>query len=162
MLTLFIIFATFFFGNLLGYLVHVSLHYKWTGKLHRMHMKHHEELYPHYDYLSISYRNAGSSNSVYIFVPILTVIVFSLLFIFYLLGLNIWLIGLIIVESIIIGWIHNYLHDQFHVTPNWLEKFNFFQKWRYFHYIHHINPKVNYGIFDFLWDKVFGTFQKRH
>lgn len=162
MFILFIILATLFFGNGLGYLAHLALHQSWTGKLNKMHMKHHEELYPHHDYLSVRYRSAGSSNSVYIFVPILSIIVFALLFIFYLLGLNVWFIALIILESIIIGWIHNYLHDVFHISPTYLEKFKFFQKWRYLHYIHHIDMTKNYGIFSFVWDYIFRTYQEKH
>src|SRR5665213_1858542 len=57
-----------FFGtSLFGYIVHRSLHQKWTGFLNKKHMNHHLIQYPHTDYVSDTYRDAGTDNTVFIF-----------------------------------------------------------------------------------------------
>jgi hypothetical protein len=70
----------------------------------------------------------------------------------------------LIVEMIIIGWMHNYLHDSFHIKNHFLSRMplikKIFDKWSHDHYLHHEDMTKNFGIFFFVWDRVFGTYLK--
>lgn len=62
----------------------------------------------------------------------------------------------------LMGFLHNYLHDSFHINRHWLYQNSFtknlFKRWSLLHLIHHQNMNYNYGIFLFHWDYVFRSF----
>jgi len=154
----------FFVSSLFGYVVHWSLHQRWTGTLNRKHMTHHITLYPPSDYLSDVYREAGKDNTVYIFgafaIPlVLTPIVLGLLGI---LPLSLVLTALIVMG--LMGFLHSYLHDSFHIREHFLYRLpiikGIFGYWSYLHYLHHVDMQKNFGIFLFHWDHVFRTYWK--
>lgn len=62
-------------------------------------------------------------------------------------------------EAALIGYLHGYIHDSFHLTGHWLERFKHFSHLRALHFRHHFNMKINFGIFWFGWDRVFKTFK---
>jgi sterol desaturase/sphingolipid hydroxylase (fatty acid hydroxylase superfamily) len=66
--------------------------------------------------------------------------------------------------EILVGLLHNYLHDAFHISGHWLYRVPFVNMWFShlvsLHYLHHVNMNSNFGIFTFHWDKVFKTFGK--
>lgn len=148
---------TFFVITLFGHVAHWFIHQPLAGKFNRSHMTHHLKLYPPTDYLSKKYRHPGKDNTVLIFailsIPMLilpwvalgfgVITLFQALFIF--------------VEMLILGAAHDYVHDAFHIKGHWLYKFKMFRKWNVLHYRHHVNMKSNFGIFYFMWDRVFGT-----
>lgn len=156
--------VSFFATTLFGHVVHWSLHQTWTGLVHQAHMTHHLKLYPPSDYTSKVYRNAGKDSTPKFFavaaIPmILTPIV-------------LWFCGVLPLSLMIaalsmegvLGFLHNYLHDAFHIEKHWLYGAPFlgviFGKWVATHYLHHVDMSKNYGIFTFHWDRFFGTFWK--
>lgn len=159
------ILISYFATTLFGHVVHWSLHQGWTGSVHQSHMTHHNKLYPPSDYLSKIYRQAGKDSTPKFFlisaIPlILTPIV-------------LWLIGwlplslmitALFVEALM-GFLHNYLHDAFHIEKHWLYGVPFlgviFGKWVSIHYLHHVDMGKNYGIFFFFYDRLFGTYWKK-
>ena len=63
-----------------------------------------------------------------------------------------------ILITILILFIYNWLlHLSYHNENNVLNYFNWFELERQRHQMHHINPKINYGITCHLFDKLFGT-----
>ncbi len=146
-----------------GYGVHWLLHQKWMGRAFEAHMTHHLKLYPPNDYYSLDkYRSAGEDNTFYTFafaslplllVPIILCYfgVFSIIFTIYILS-----------EMLIIGFLHDYLHDAFHIYNHCLNKFRFMQKLNELHFQHHLNMKKNFGIFNFWFDKLFKTYVNCH
>jgi sterol desaturase/sphingolipid hydroxylase (fatty acid hydroxylase superfamily) len=157
--------AAFFVSSLFGYVVHRSLHQPWSGKLNRKHMTHHLTLYPSTDYLSDKYRDAGGDNTVIIFaiaaIPVVaSPIVLGLLGV---LSLPLVITALIIMG--IMGFLHSYLHDSFHIRNHFLTRIPgirvIFAYWNRLHYLHHIDMQKNFGIFLFHWDHVFQTFWKQ-
>ncbi len=74
-----------------------------------------------------------------------------------------WLtIGFTIIQSFIMIFIGNYLHNSFHTKSHWLEKYSMWRELRYLHYLHHCgDTKHNYVIFAFLFDKIFGTYRNK-
>jgi sterol desaturase/sphingolipid hydroxylase (fatty acid hydroxylase superfamily) len=142
------------FGDLLGYLIHTLLHWQGSGELYRRHMTHHQKLYPIHTFISKKYRHPGKDSTTLIF-AIIIAIGGILMFI----SLPIWIAAVWLFEFIALGLINNYLHDTFHISPHWLEKFEWFKRLRRLHYIHHLGDmKHNYGIFNFIFDRVFQTY----
>jgi sterol desaturase/sphingolipid hydroxylase (fatty acid hydroxylase superfamily) len=157
-------FIAFFASSLFGYAVHRLLHCKWSGVLNKKHMTHHLTLYPPTDYLSVEYRQSGKDNTVVIFVAsaiplIITPIILGILG---LLPLSLVITSLLIMG--IMGFLHDYLHDSFHIKNHILTRIPgvrvIFAYWNNLHYLHHIDMQKNFGIFLFHWDHVFRTFWK--
>lgn len=154
----------FFVSSLFGYVVHRALHQPWTGKLNQSHMAHHITLYPPTDYLSDVYRHAGKDNTVKIFAMasmplVLTPIILGILGI-----LPLALVITVLVVMGLMGFLHNYLHDAFHVRNHFLTRIPgfkvIFDRWNDLHYLHHVDMQKNFGIFLFHWDHIFRTFWK--
>ena len=154
----------FLVTTLFGHSVHWALHQTWTGSVHNAHMTHHLKLYPPSDYTSEVYREAGADSTPKFFalaaIPlILTPII---LWATGVVSLSIMITALV-VEGLM-GFLHNYLHDAFHIKKHWLYGIPFlgviFGKWVATHYLHHVDMSKNFGIFTFHWDKIFGTHWK--
>lgn len=159
LMALFTLVTAFVLVNIFGYVTHKSLHQTWTGKLNRAHMTHHLKLYPATDYYSDVYRDPGRDNTVIIF-GALSIPLLLLPIILHLYGvLSLTLMLLTLGEMLILGWLHDYIHDAFHITNHWLNRFGLFKKWNGLHYHHHVDMGTNYGIFTFFLDKLFGTFK---
>lgn len=153
---------TFFVSSLFGYVVHKSLHSKWTGRLNNAHMTHHLRLYPHTDYVSDKYRSAGKDNTVKIFalaaLPLVALpIVLGVLHI-----LPLALVITALCVMVVMSFLHSYLHDAFHIKNHWLYGVPvvglLFRRWVRLHWLHHVDMKTNFGIFLFHWDHLLKTY----
>lgn len=159
------IIISYFTTTLFGYIIHRSLHQPWTGWINKSHMKHHLELYPSSDYLSDTYRHAGSDSTPKFFImaaiPILFIPTFLLHFIF---NLSWGLTILALVVMILVGLVKNYMHDAFHIRNHILTRIPYIRRWFNqlvrLHYSHHVDMGKNFGITSFFWDRVFKTFDK--
>lgn len=153
---------TFFVSSLFGYVLHRVLHQNWAGHLYQKHMVHHKKLYPSTDFASDKYRSAGKDNTVIVFWIISSPLIIA--------PIIMWLVGcmpllmaftVLIVEGIV-AFINNYLHDSFHIKDHWLYRVplfsNIFRYWVYLHRLHHIKMNTNFGIFSFIFDRLFKTF----
>lgn len=156
---------TYFITSLFGYVIHWSLHQSWAGQFNNAHMTHHLKLYPPEDYTSDTYRHAGKDSTPKFFamaaIPlILTPIVLGFLGI-----LPIYLVITVLVVEGLMGFLHDYIHDAFHINNHLMTRIpgvkDIFSKWTQLHYLHHVDMGKNYGIFVFHWDRVFRTFWKR-
>jgi sterol desaturase/sphingolipid hydroxylase (fatty acid hydroxylase superfamily) len=158
------IIISFFITSLFGYVVHWSLHQKWAGILYKAHRVHHFQKYPISDFISDTYRQAGiNSTPKFFFIGALPLIIVPIvLWHAGIMPLSI-MITVLIVEAIM-GFLHNYLHDAFHIRNHWLYRVpvinKWFSHWFKLHYLHHYNIKKNFGICNFFWDRVFGSFWK--
>jgi sterol desaturase/sphingolipid hydroxylase (fatty acid hydroxylase superfamily) len=151
-----------FLTTLFGYWSHYALHQSWSGKLNRAHMTHHQVLYdvsqdPD-NYLSETYRDPGGDNTVRIFaalsLPVLAIPIILGLF-------NVvswWLVVAMLTEMLFIGYLHDMIHDAFHLRNHWLYKLSAFRRWSKLHFVHHLDMSKNYGIYGHLCDRIFGTF----
>lgn len=154
----------FFISSLFGYVVHRSLHQKWTGRLNIAHMTHHLKLYPPSDYLSDVYRNPGKDNTVKIFAlaAIPLVLIPIILGILKIISLTLVITALLVMG--VMGLLHDRLHDAFHIKNHFLTRIpgfrDIFAYWNRLHYLHHVDMQKNFGIFLFHWDHIFRTFWK--
>ncbi len=155
---------SFIISSLFGYVVHRSLHQAWAGRLNRAHMTHHLTLYPPSDYLSDTYRQAGKDSTVKIFALAATPVVATPI----ILGIiGILPLSLVITSILVMGamsFLHDYLHDSFHIRNHFLTRIpgfrDIFAYWNRLHYLHHVDMQKNFGIFLFHWDHIFKTFWK--
>lgn len=51
-----------------------------------------------------------------------------------------------------------YLHTHYHLSESWLLRYPWFRRLKALHQIHHIYPDKNYGLINFSFDRVTGTF----
>lgn len=160
---LFTIVLTSIMTSLFGYLVHRSLHLPALGRFNRSHMAHHK-LYPINDFLSKEYRDAGKDSTIITFAiaSIPMILLPIILGILNIIPILIVLITLFIM--ILIGILHDRIHNFIHIENHFLNKVpiinKLFVKWIELHKVHHMDYSKNFSIFFFLWDKVFKTYEK--
>ena len=138
--------------SLAGYVIHFCLHHPWLGPFHRSHMAHHT-VYPENDFLSDKYREVGKDSTVWPFLAVGLILA----------GIGAWLTPWwlwvpLAIDAALVGYLSDKVHEYTHV-PSWLEKLKVFHYLRAKHVIHHVDPKTNYGILGFTFDKIFGTFR---
>lgn len=155
---------SFFGTTLFGHVVHWSLHQEWSGAVHNAHMTHHLRLYPPTDYISDVYRNAGKDSTPKFFAIAAIPLVLTPIVLWAVGWLPLPLMLVALGMEALMGFLHNYLHDAFHIRKHWLYGVPFlgilFGKWVAIHYLHHVDMSKNYGIFTFHWDRLFGTYWK--
>lgn len=153
--------VTYLLTSLLGYIVHWAIHQRWAGFINRAHMTHHLRTYPPGDLVSDRYRSAGSQSAVYTFL-----IAFSPLI---LAPIVLRLAGAFTtgqalaagVAMATVGLLNDIIHDSFHVWDHWLGwVVPGYATMRRRHFIHHNDMKVNFGIYDFVWDRILGSFKR--
>jgi sterol desaturase/sphingolipid hydroxylase (fatty acid hydroxylase superfamily) len=148
--------------NLFGFVVHWALHRKESKDFNQSHMTHHEKLYPPEDFFSDVYRDAGKDATPKFFVIAAIPMLLSVVF-FWLIGvISLFVCVVVMLEMIGIGLIDNYLHDAFHIRNHWLNRVPLVRTWYAklvkYHYLHHCDMTRNYGIFNFMWDRIFKRF----
>lgn len=149
-----VIICGFVFGESFAYFLHKFIHNPIAGRLHASHMCHHEKLYPIESFISKEYRSPGKDNTVYTFavaIAVLGVICFILLPV-------LWA-AILVSEFIFLGLLNNYLHDSYHIKDHILEWIPGFKRLRMMHYQHHIDMQTNLGIYTFVMDRLFKTYQ---
>jgi sterol desaturase/sphingolipid hydroxylase (fatty acid hydroxylase superfamily) len=145
---------------LLGHLAHMAFHQKWAGIFHQAHLNHHNIQYPPSDMLSEKYRNAGTDNTTIYFAIIFSPLIIGniLLTIF---GIVPIIIGVgIFLEMLTVSLLNIFIHDALHITNGFWHRFKFFKNLQKLHFVHHIDQTKNFGIFNFFWDKAFGTYEE--
>jgi sterol desaturase/sphingolipid hydroxylase (fatty acid hydroxylase superfamily) len=152
----------FVITTLFGHVVHWSLHQGWAGKLNDAHMTHHIRLYPPSDYVSDVYRSPGKDNTVFIFGAAAIPLVITPLVLLLLGYISVFIMVWATVEMLVIGYMHDGIHDAFHVRKSFWHRVPGYSRWAELHYLHHVDMKTNYGIFFFGWDMVFNTLWKKN
>ena len=154
MIYLFVLVVGFFVFEFLGYCVHRFIHTKLASSMYKSHMAHHLDIYPPERFLTFDYVGAGKNNTVFVFLPF-GLVLGALIF---------WLFStelaiLLIIEMAVVSFFNSYIHDATHVKYHWLEKFDWFLRLRDIHRVHHVDMKLNYGIFTFILDRLFKTYK---
>lgn len=153
-----VLLASLVLAAFLGHVVHWSLHQRWSGIFNRGHMEHHTKLYPPGDLLSDAYRKAAwYNNGIFLFAPAFLVISIVLVLLTWALGAPAWVTITMCGTILWFGLANDLVHDAFHVRDHWLERFSAFREWRRLHFIHHSNMRSNFGIYVFVFDRVFKT-----
>jgi sterol desaturase/sphingolipid hydroxylase (fatty acid hydroxylase superfamily) len=72
-----------------------------------------------------------------------------------LLPLDLWLVAAACVAITFL--LHIYVHAQFHIEASALERFSWFRRLKDLHRQHHIDPDTNFGVLEFMCDRLMGT-----
>jgi hypothetical protein len=154
---------SFLVTTLFGHVVHWSLHQTWSGAIHRSHMAHHLRLYPPSDFFSEVYRSAGKDSSPKFFLIAAIPLILAPVVLWFLGVFSLPVMITVLVMEGLMGFLHDYLHDAFHIKDHWLYRVyairRLFTRWVGIHYLHHVDMKSNFGIFTFMWDHIFRTFR---
>ena len=165
-------------AELLGYLLHRLLHSDRVRFLSRSHMMHHLVLYgplqpqrPEGQYKDATTGKIALGNIGLEWLIPSALILGCAVAVFSLLGVAMRYRVIFITCALIWGFLmFSYLHDRMHERGFWLERTivrRWFRKARHLHDIHHCTlddegfMPTNFGIAFFLFDRIFGTFQKR-
>lgn len=62
-------------------------------------------------------------------------------------------------ELLLVAVAHSYVHMHFHLTASWLDRYAWFRRAQAAHHLHH-DRDINFMVFDYFWDRVFGTFEE--
>lgn len=159
MIEVVILFITLIAMTFLGYAFHLMFHKPWSRRFYQAHMNHHLKQYPPSNFISDNYRDAGNDNTVWLFTIVFSPFVLTVLILTLTHVLSIFLGVSVLIEMILIGLLNNSMHDSFHLKKTFWHRFWFFDSLIKLHYYHHIDMSTNYGIFSFIWDKIFGTYK---
>ena len=148
------------YTEFIGYLSHrYIVHEGIVGdKIRATHYCHHEIKYPYYDFESKKYRLANDSLpwvlTIIFFAYIPTILAYLCKFI------DIYMMIYLLIYFTIHLFFISYIHDSYHYKNHWLNKYEWYKYNRKCHYIHHLDD-MNYGITNYVFDKVFGTFSDK-
>lgn len=155
-----VLILVFMFLTFMGFAIHWSFHQKWSGIFYRKHYNHHFLQYPADDLLSDTYRHSGKDNSVVLFGICFSPIVLTAVLLTIFGVIPMFLGVMILIEMGIIGFLNDNLHDAFHLNKSFWMRFKYFERLRQLHFLHHYNTQSNFGIFSFVWDRFFRTYNK--
>lgn len=171
MIWLLILFLATLYTEFVGYFIHRALHVGALGCFSRMHMGHHDDLYPAgspmrtdtyvYPKRTVLLRIAGQE-----WVIPIAVVSLPFLVILYFIGISLLYIAFGSVASIVWAWLGlSYMHKSYHLKDFWMAKERTLGKWykgvRRLHDIHHHDMSHNYGITFFWFDKLAETFTRK-
>ncbi len=147
--------------TLFGHAAHWVMHRPWIRKLYNAHMVHHFKLYPVHDFESDEYRSAGKDSGT-IFFTVLAIPFLAIPIVFWLLtSLSLfWAIASILGGGLF-GLLNDWVHASFHTRGHILRRIPGWERMRDWHYAHHVDVTVNYGIWFFGWDRLFGSLRER-
>lgn len=154
----YILTVTFLLGTLVGWIAHWVSHQRWSGAMYRRHMVHHR-LYPGTDVTSDQYRSAASDNSAFIFTPVIAIVLLGWLGFLIMLGTGLMSYIVVALVSVVVGWMHDWVHHVTHLRRHWLYRFAFMRRLSSLHIEHHIWAQANLGIIWFGWDRLFRTYR---
>lgn len=155
---IFAVAATYFFSTFIGYFIHKLFHQSWAGFTNRAHMTHHIFKYPPKNLISDEYRSAGKDNTVIYFIPVVVTMLSAIAWGQHIGWLSLFYAIFISVEIVVVSLLHEFVHASFHLERSIFHCWPGYGRLRELHFIHHSNMKKNFGILDFIWDYVFGTF----
>lgn len=153
-----IILTTLFVLITYAHFSHKLLHSKITGKYNKSHMAHHILLYPKHNCFSDTYRSAGKNDSSRFFIlfgmPIIIIPI-----IMYAVG-SITGFSLIcsLLTTLFFGVFNDLCHMYYHTNHHFLDKFHICREMKRLHFLHHVKMQRNFGITNFLFDKVLKSF----
>lgn len=123
------------------------------GALRRIHVGSHHALYPSSHMVARRYEESEASLTALYLLPAGALA--SLFF---------WLLPVALAAGVTLGLgasfaAHVYLHEHYHLSGSWLRRYAWFRRRRLLHAIHHRDGTKNFGLIDFFWDRLFGTFR---
>lgn len=154
-----------YIGGLMSfYLWHITAHQTWTGRMYKVHMRHHMETYPPKKFLADKRRadhDFLSIDGLFHEGPLYFIILIELGILKYLYrdDLNVdKSLAMLLLGLGLFGSIGNQLHYAFHLRGHWLEQMDWFLMLRELHWVHHKGDmQKNYMLLNFAMDELFSS-----
>jgi len=147
------ILATYCFATLIMTCLHYLLGHRWNWCwFAKNHITCHHAHYLRDNLTSNKYIPDEKNNTPYLMIPVGIIFPFAYLF----LPRDLFLVCLATIIMIFIA--HVYLHGHYHLKDTWLNRFAWFRWKQQLHFVHHRNMGTNFGVIEFFWDKLFGTY----
>ena len=146
--------AVFYIQSLVVYLSHLCFHQSWSRHYFKVHVRGHHKEYPKNSTCSDAYRNPPSEfdgDFISLLAGALGVIFVALTFPrpYNYVGISF---------GMLFGLLNYWIHMQMHLSTSRLAAFNWFKNMRKLHAIHHRRMHKNFGLTNFTFDRLFGTF----
>jgi len=127
-------------------------HGRFVRSIHERHILSHHSLFKgrHFDAPTYTVKEKSVSHT---YLPVAAAIgTFS----YWLLPIDLAVVSLL---SLLVTFVaHIYLHEHYHLSGSWLLRFLWFRHLKELHKVHHAAPRKNFGIIDYSWDRLLGTF----
>jgi sterol desaturase/sphingolipid hydroxylase (fatty acid hydroxylase superfamily) len=153
--TILTVVGAYFVTELLGYVVHVAAHHRWSGPLYRNHLVHHAKLYPTSRFSSEVYESSLRHSLIPWYAPIFVV---TLSAAWIMLPLTQAIAAVVTVA--LVALFNNHIHDAYHIDNHWLNRHRWFRRLRALHYVHHKHVTKNIGIYVFWIDSLMRRFKR--
>lgn len=146
--------ATHYTACLIQMALHARVgHARIGGKIFRIHIGQHHANYRD-AFTAEEYAHDEESITQLYVLPVMTCSAVAL-----------WLLpaalGLTVISVFLVSFAAQaYLHVQYHLDHSMWERFAWFRRLQYAHWIHHEVPSSNFGVLDSTWDRLFGTYRE--
>jgi sterol desaturase/sphingolipid hydroxylase (fatty acid hydroxylase superfamily) len=146
--------GTYYAACFIQTVLHAQLgHDRRGGHVFRTHIRQHHAIYSDV-FTSSEYLEEDESLTPLYLLPI--VVVTALAF---------WILPLLLASTVLAVfmfslWLHAYVHVQFHLEHSALSRFEWFRRRQQLHRIHHEIPNTNFGVLDFVCDRLLGTYRE--
>ena len=148
---LLVIVNTFFFMNLIEYILHKLSHNPKIKILYNIHRKHHSIEFPPSRLTCNKYPLDDHLKNPFIYITIVIWIILYNIISYY-------TFSIIFIESLIYTFTINFLHQAYHLNDSWLDKYKWFKYRKRIHHIHHLRTKKNLNLVVFTGDMIFNTY----
>ena len=145
---------THYLACLIQTVLHAQLgHHRAGGSMFRTHLRNHHAIYSRV-FTAAHYIDEDQSLTAYYLLPI--TICAALAF---------WLLPLALALTVIATFLvslamHVYLHVEYHLENSVWNNYGWFRRRQRLHRIHHELPNRNFGVIEFVWDRVLGTYSE--
>jgi sterol desaturase/sphingolipid hydroxylase (fatty acid hydroxylase superfamily) len=120
--------------------------------IYASHTGSHHTIYRGHTFEQAEYSREEASVS-HTFLPAAAAIVLAL---WLLLPLRLWLVAL---PTIVLTFgAHVYVHAHYHLGGSWLTRYAWFLRRKELHRVHHVDPGKNFGVLEYFWDRMMGTY----
>jgi len=128
-------------------------HHRSGGHFFRAHLRNHHAIYSRV-FTAVRYVGEDQSLTAYYLMPIglCSAVAF-------------WLLPTALAATVVAAFLaslglHVYLHVQYHLDHSILDSFRWFRRRQRLHRVHHEQPNRNFGVVEFFWDRVLGTYSE--
>jgi len=144
-------------GHYLASLIQMSLHRvvghrPLGGPIHRIHMLEHHGIYSGDALVADTYSEKQKSSTQYYAAPAVALAAAA----YATLPVDVFVVFVAAISASYTA--HVYVHTQYHLSRSWLRRFGWFHTRRNLHFLHHRDASKNFGVIEFVWDRVFGTY----
>jgi sterol desaturase/sphingolipid hydroxylase (fatty acid hydroxylase superfamily) len=144
--------GTHYFACLIQMVLHARLgHRRSGGTMFRAHLRNHHAIYSSL-FTAPAYIQEDESLTVFYLAPIAACALLAF-------GLLPRVLAIVVTTSFLVSLAaHVFLHVQYHLESSALRRFQWFRSRQNLHRLHHEQPNKNFGVVEFVWDRLLGTY----